>query len=333
MATTTAEPAPIVSEPEVRPTRRWLVSPLVDMLFIANLTWPLVVLMQLSSGLASQTGLPFWQIYFVTTPHRWITLLLVFLDQERFAQRRTLFLLLAGIVLAVCISVQITTGTLLCLLTIDYLWNAWHFAAQHQGIYRIYGRMTESAPTLGQAIEKWLFRGFLLYVTLRIVTATGFAADWESTLLVVDWFALLIPVTLVINDLLPSRPRHTGRTVYLASVNLLYTALLWSVHERWFGLILALTLASALFHATEYLAIVSWSVHQRHASLGERLGPLGFLAARWGLTLALFVLILGMGAWLMEQHPMLLSVWLTLNVAVAFLHYAYDGLIWRRRAS
>jgi hypothetical protein len=27
------------------------------------------------------------------------------------------------------------------------------------------------------------------------------------------------------------------------------------------------------------------------------------------------------------------ELWLFLNVVVAFLHYAYDGLIWRRRAA
>jgi hypothetical protein len=42
-----------------------------------------------------------------------------------------------------------------------------------------------------------------------------------------------------------------------------------------------------------------------------------------------FVLVLGAGGWLMDQR--FIQAWLFVNVIVAFLHYAYDGLIWRRR--
>ena len=44
-----------------------------------------------------------------------------------------------------------------------------------------------------------------------------------------------------------------GRIVYLASVCGLYLTLLWAVHERRLGLVLALATASAVFHAVEYL--------------------------------------------------------------------------------
>ena len=50
-----------------------------------------------------------------------------------------------------------------------------------------------------------------------------------------------------------------------------------------------------------------------------------------GGLLPVFVLVLGAGGWLMDQR--LLEVWLFLNVVVAFLHYAYDGLIWRHRSA
>ena len=111
----------------------------------------------------------------------------------------------------------------------------------------------------------------------------------------------------------------------------LYSGLLWAVHERRLGLVLALATASALFHAIEYLFLVSWSVRQRHAGLGSRMGLLGYLVPRWGLALGVFVVVLGAGGWLMDQR--FLEAWLLINVIVAFLHYAYDGLIWRRRAA
>jgi hypothetical protein len=322
--------APEAPTPPVA-VRGWLVGPVFDALFVANIAWPLVVLAQAGEGFSGRAGLQFWQLYFVTTPHRWITLALVFLDRERFGQRRWVFLGLAAVAVAACVGVRLTTGALTCLLAIDYLWNAWHFASQHHGIYRIYGRGDDRSGSLELAAEKWLLRGFFLYVTLRVVSATWSDAGWEERFRTWDWFAAAVPVGLILRDVLRRGTAAPGRLTYLISVSALYLSLLWAVRERRLGLVLSLATASALFHATEYLALVSWSVGRRHAALGDRMGLLGCVAVRWGVALGVFVLILGSGGWLMDQR--LVEGWLLVNVVVAFLHYAYDGLIWRRQAS
>jgi hypothetical protein len=319
-----------VGEPDAAP-RGWLVHPWFDLLLIANLGWPLLLLLQLGDGFNGRTGLEFWQIYYVTTPHRWITLALVFLDRERFQERRGLFLGIAVCVGAVCLGVRFSTGALTCLLTIDYLWNAWHFAAQHHGIYGIYRRFAPTATAAGATLEKWLMRGFLLYVILRVVSATWPETVAEDWLGACDWFVLVVPAWLVFRAILQRQGAAWGGTVYLLSVIALYVSLLWAVHERRLGLVLALALASALFHAIEYLALVTWFVRQKHAASADRMGLLGWIAGRWGIALAVFVLILGAGGWLMNETYF--EAWVLINVMVAFLHYAYDGLIWRRRVS
>src|SRR5690349_9246551 len=106
------------------PASPWLLGPWYDALLIANLGWPLLLLLQVGEGFAGREGLQFWQIYFLTTPHRWITLALVFFDRERLSRRPRLFGALAGAIILVCLTVRWTTGTLLCLLAVDYLWNA-----------------------------------------------------------------------------------------------------------------------------------------------------------------------------------------------------------------
>jgi hypothetical protein len=306
-----------------------LVGPWFDALLIANVAWPLLVLAQVGEGFSGQDGLRFWQVYFITTPHRWITLALVFLDRERFGERRLAFLGVAAALAAVAIGVRISTGTLTCLLAIDYVWNAWHFAAQHHGIYRIYGRMSEPARTSGLAVEKWTLRLFLLYVILRVAMATWPAGRWDAWLSAADGVAALVPLGLVASDLARWRPAATGRTLYLLSVSALYLALLAAVHFHRPGLVLSLATASALFHAIEYLALVAWTVRRRHAERGDRLGMLGYLAPRLGIALGAFLLILGSAGWLLDQHW--LRAWLLVNVIVAFWHYAFDGMIWRQR--
>jgi hypothetical protein len=332
-------------------TPGWLFSPWIDALGIANIAWPLYVLAQTGDGFSGQAGLHFWQIYFVTTPHRWITLFIVFLDRERLQRHRGLFLGIASGVVLLCLGLRLTTGALTCLLAVDYLWNAWHFASQHHGIYRIYGRSGPVVAATEQTIEKWAMRGFLLYVTLRVASATWTDTALEYHLRQWDWIVLLVPAWLLLRCL--SRHRRTAEAatgadnpacrgrleslrnmsqfLYLVSVLCLYLAMLWAVHERRLSLVLSLATAAALFHAIEYLTLVSWSMRQRNAALAGRLGALGYLAPRWGIALAAFVIILGAGGWLMDQR--LVEEWLFLNVVVAFLHYAYDGIIWRRRAN
>lgn len=331
MATIATEPerAALSANP-ARAAQTWLVGPWFDCLLIANFAWPLLVLLQFGDAFSGSAGLQFWQIYYITTPHRWITLALVFLDQQQFRSRPTTFLAIAAVIAAVCLGVRFTTGALTCLLAIDYLWNAWHFAAQHHGIYRIYGRLGEMPASAIDVFEKWAMRAFLLYVILRVASATWSDAGWELHLRRADWLVLPIPAWLLMRGWAQPRQRSAGQRAYLTSMLGLYLAMLWAVHERRLGLVLSLAIASALFHALEYLALVSWTVQHRRKRMGSRLGALAWLAPRWAITLCLFMVILGAGGWLMDQHY--LETWLTINVIVAFLHYAYDGLIWRRQA-
>jgi hypothetical protein len=327
----TAEPnVPTAVSRASGPVRAWLFGPWFDALLVANVAWPLVVLAQFGDGFGGRSGLQFWQVYYVTTPHRWITLLIVFLDRERFAPRRGLFLGVAATIIAVCAGVRLTTGGLTCLMAIDYVWNAWHFAAQHHGVYRIYDRLGDPQRVSGLAIEKWAMRAFLLYVILRVASATWSDPVADAYLRAVDWIVLAVPVWLLLRDWGRAPTNAPGRALYLVSVIGLYLALLWAVHDHRPGLVLWLATASALFHATEYLSLVSWSVRQRRASSG-RMGALGLLVPRWGLALAVFVLVIGAGGWFLDQSY--IEIWLLLNVIVAFMHYAYDGLIWRRPAA
>lgn len=334
MTTSQLDPAPsIISRDSPAAASRssrghWLFSPWLDALFVANLAWPLFLLLQTGEGFSGRDGLQFWQIYFLTTPHRWITLALVFLDRDRLSERKPAFLALAAASIAACCGTYIATGTLTCLLSIDYIWNAWHFAAQHHGIYRIYDRRAALASLRGLAVEKWVLRLFLLYVILRVAGATWTYTTLDRGLQTADWLAVAAPAWLLFREA-TKRPRSLPRSLYLISVLSLYLWLLAAVQANRPALVLLLTTASALFHATEYLAIVTWSVHSRHATLAGRLGTLGHLATRWAVALGTFVVILGSAGWLLNEH--LMKPWLLANVIVAFLHYAYDGMIWHHR--
>ena len=109
----------------------WLVSPAFDLLFFANLP---VFLLLLPLGYTNPVE--FIQIYFLTVPHRWLTLFLVAVDADRRQGQKMAIVALPFLFAAVVAVVLATSRNLTCLLLIDYLWNGWHFASQHAEIGR-----------------------------------------------------------------------------------------------------------------------------------------------------------------------------------------------------
>ena len=114
----------------------------------------------------------------IVTPHRWITLILVFLDPDQREQRPRTYTGMFLCCVAVCLGAialgrafGIGLEAFYVLLMLDYLWNTWHFASQHHGVYRIYGRMSRRVPMPAERVERYALRAFVVYVLLRVGAA------------------------------------------------------------------------------------------------------------------------------------------------------------------
>ena len=92
-------------------------------------------------------------------------------------------------------------------------------------------------------------------------------------------------------------------------------------------LVAALATASSLFHAVEYLALVTHYAWRRRT--GGSTGLFRTLAERWLLVLVTYVVLFGLSAAVLGRLGA--EVWVGLNLWAAFLHYAYDGMIWKLR--
>jgi hypothetical protein len=337
LATTLESAPPLTPLPAVfAPTRTgktWLFGPWLDLFLVGCAFWPAVVLAALWGNEQTATTLTFFQIYLLTTPHRWITLALVFLDPNKFGQRPRMFVGMAVASVVLCVTYRLGTGTIALLMAVDYVWNAWHFAAQHSGIHRIYGRMARPDVTTGAMLEKTAMRIFLLYVIFR-VAGVALPEDrqdylsWLSHVMprlqTLDFLMLLLPAGLLAREFFDYRPSARGRIGYLLCLFGAYVGTLLAVHFDQQRLILSFALAIAVFHATEYLAIVSWSVQrQRNPS-----GVLARLAPVWGVALLIYVGALAVGGLLMTHY--LFDIWVLMNLIISLLHYGYDGMIWKQ---
>ncbi|OAI54534.1 hypothetical protein AYO44_14725 [Planctomycetaceae bacterium SCGC AG-212-F19] len=341
--------------PDAAPPARspWLVNPWFDLCLFANCLWPLYGLAAVIGIQQLNATLTFWQMYLLATPHRWITLSLVFLDRERFDQRRLAYLSIMLFFLTLIVA-ALHLEVVALLVAVDWLWNAWHFAAQHSGIARIYNRQAHPADKGNGMFEKVVLRSFLVYVIVRLAGAPLMGLDraqwlgWLDNALfdmtplgerhlrpgiaMVDFLVLLLPALLLLREIWRYTPAALGRLVYLTSVCLLYTSVLVGVHVEapsthftaFYG---GMLMAMSVFHSTEYLAIVSWSVKKRHAR--STTGVFAHLARYWATAIVTFMVVMALGAWLLDTHYR--HVWVIITIFVSYLHYAYDGMIWKVR--
>jgi hypothetical protein len=308
--------------------RGWIVSPAFDLLFLANLGWLLLLLPGLTPA---NTSIDFWQVYYVSLPHRWVTLVLVLADPDRRDGRGRVLTAIAIVAGLVVVGAYFGTGAFLCLALVDYVWNAWHFGSQHAGVLRMYARKVGGGwPWL----ERWGLRGFVVYAAVRAAAwATGdVKADPEALtwLHAADVLVLLVPAALLLTNLVGADHGRVGKLAYLGSVCLLYSGIVLSLRLEWAELVLVLIAAGSLFHAVEYLAIVTHYARRRETIGTDSLFRV--LARHWLLFLGLYALVLGSaGAWMAQPDNGLVVVWQGLNLWASFVHYAFDGMIWKLR--
>ncbi|MCA9167418.1 MAG: hypothetical protein KDB23_07100 [Planctomycetales bacterium] len=316
---------------QAKPTRQWIVSSAFDLLFVANLWWVALLLLPYSKEtiLAQSSGIEFWQIYFITAPHRWITLLLVATDPDRREGRGWVFAVIAMVTAVIVVGLRLTQSQFACLVLIDFLWNAWHFGSQHGGILRIYGRMGGGGHP---ALERWAFRTYVIYVSIRAAAwATGWTEQYPAAqrgLEWLDWGILLAPASLVILELIDRPWQRLGKLVYLISAVSMYAVLLYAIRSTDRFLVITMAVAYAAFHAVEYFAIVTFYA-QRRSKSGSPAGAFRLMARNWLRVLAVYLIVSGMVLQYLDREWR--EWYIGLNLWAAFLHYAYDGMIWKLR--
>lgn len=336
---TTAVAAPAPRAPTPAPARPgWLYSRLTDGILVANWWWPLMAL-GFAGGGWLRSGLSWWQLYLLSSPHRWITLPLAFGDLSRVRVEWRRFLgvglgLTALGVLLLGVGLRSSSGmaALGLLLAVDYVWNAWHFASQGAGVSRIYGRAVAPATSVRQAeTDKTLMRVVVIWSFIRLAIVSGVTSaqtriDVDLTSLdrltrLLDPVVVVVAAVAVMRVARRSSPGHRSQVSYTASLMALYGLLLVALFARRPDLAGYLAFAGAVFHATEYLAVCRWAAARTRTGLWQR--P----AARSTSALAAFIVVVGGFNWAVAAWSP--WAWAVMTLMVSLLHYGYDGMIWR----
>ena len=305
----------------------WIVGPWFDLFFLVNFLWPLAFL----PGYVSAEGTPhvnFWMAYFLATPHRWMTILLVVCDPDRRGGRTGRFAAIGVLTAALVAGVYVATGSFQ-LLALGYaLIVGWHFASQHAGILRMYARKAGGGR---RWLETWPPRLFVLYAALRLLPGVDQVARYAGLeLATVDWLMLGIPAVMLAIELADRPWKHVPKLLYLASFTTLYGSIILAAHFRRDVLCLALLAASTIVHSVEYLAVATFYAWRRR-TLGSD-GVFRAMARNWTAVFAWYVLACGLlYSFADNATASIVAVWFGINLTASILHCAYDGMIWKLR--
>jgi hypothetical protein len=228
--------------------------------------------------------------------------------------------------------VPYAVDSLTLLMMLDYIWNAWHFAAQHAGIARIYGRFARPGQSAREVdFEKmairiavlWVFFRIAMYLAQRMPFATNIGA-LAALLPWLDPVALLPAAVLLVKEWRRFTPAASGRVLYITSVLTLYAGQLVALTLGADAWMRSLFLAAAVFHAVEYLAICSWAMRKKTTGIWH------YQLARTGVGVLVFMLVLGVANALV-YYGWSAYYWALITLLVSLLHYCYDGVIWKAR--
>ena len=311
----------------LQPSRRWVVGPWFDMLFLVNCLWPLAFL----PGFVSSDGTPYanyWMAYFLATPHRWMTLFLATTDPDRRAGRTWLFALLGVGATLLVVGVYYFTHDFRTLALPYALVVGWHFAAQHAGILRIYGRRSGGQR---RWVDTWPPRIFVLYGALRMLPGIDHVVGFIGLEIgMFDWAVFALPAIMITAELVNWSWSRVPRFIYMLSFMGLYGSLILAVHYQNTTLCFSLLAAATIVHSVEYLAIVTYYANRRQTvgspSLFRR------FAKSWIPFLAWYMLIIGsLYCFADNASASVVTAWFGLNLIASILHCVYDGMMWKLR--
>ena len=274
-------------------------------------------------------------VFLVNYVHRHLTFALVYADREEFESRRTVYLALPLFMAAVTAGF-VHFNMFVVLLTLSVIWTMYHSVAQKFGLTRIYSRKAGYGAA-------WLDRGVIFswfaYLVFALAdrekdTLPNFSAGQTVLEYIGDYVELmgavshvLLVVALIftvvyIKTEYGNRQRISiPKNLYVLSVLLLYSIFL---HDMVIGYIVF-----AFSHGIEYIAFVNMYVKKKYRQraaaytlLARASGKLWFYSGLFSL-LIIALCMLGMSY---DR-----GAFATYIVGSSFLHFLYDGWIWKLR--
>ncbi len=310
----------------------WIKNPATDLIFF-SFGWIPVFLSLIV--FKEHIGFIILFVLMFTSVHRHYTFALVYGEKEEFEKRKTIYVLLP--IMAVLVTfVSLYLDSFQILVALSVLWVLYHSVSQKYGITRIYSRKAG----YGEAwIEKGVIFSWFVYLFFALMekekgtlnqyqagkVILSYTGDYLGYLTLISYFLLSVAVFFTLLFVYQEfKNRHqlsTAKVLYVFSTLLLYFIFF---HSLVVGFIVF-----GFSHALEYIAFVNIFVNSKYKKKPDSRSPLAMASKKLWLCSALFsvgILVLSLLGMKLNENAFLIYI-----VGSSFLHFIYDGLIWKVR--
>ena len=267
--------------------------------------------------------------------HRHYTFALVYGENEEFNRRRLVYIALP-IAAIVVTFIFVKYDSFKILLTISIIWTMYHTVAQKYGLTRIYSRKAG----YGEArTELWLIYSWFIFLFLFLAVQDqgtvkhyragrvilGVLGEYMPYVRAASYVAMAACIYFTLRyvyiEIKNWRQISIPKNIYVFSIILLYTIFLYSLVIGY--------IVFAFSHALEYIAFVNFYVSAKYKKKPLHNSLLAKASKKLWLYSSLFAVIVVLVSLYGQQYNrQALEIYI---VGSSFLHFIYDGMIWKVR--
>jgi hypothetical protein len=329
--------------------KSWIKNPATDLTFF-DFGWflilfPLVIFKE-------HLGIIILSVLIVNYIHRHYTFALVYGDKEEFQKRKQVYMFLP-IIAALATVLSLYLDAFKVLLVAAILWNMYHTITQKYGITRIYSRKAG----YGEAwIEKGLIYSWFLYIIFALAVREKEVINQYQADRVGDYFQriseLKIGYNTVIFDYIGDYISYITLASYfffgiaiaftllfayqefknrhqISKAKILFVISILMLYSIFFYSLIVGYMVFAFSHALEYIAFVNIFVNSKYKRKPDSRSVVALASKKQWLYSSLFSLgIVAICLLGMKLNENAFAIYI---VGSSFLHFIYDGLIWKVR--
>jgi len=274
-------------------------------------------------------------VFMVNYVHRHLTFALVYGDREEFERRKTTYLALP-LFMAIITAGFVYFSVFAVLLTLSVMWTMYHSVAQKYGLTRIYSRKAGYGAAW---LDRTVIFSWFVYLVFALAnkekdtlpkfsagqTILEYIGDYIGLMEVISYVvlavALLFTVIYIANEHENRHRISIPKNLYVLSILFLYSIFLYDMVIGY--------IVFAFSHGVEYIAFVNMYVKKKYRQRSASRSLLARISRNLWVYSGLFSLLIISLCLIGMNYDR--GAFATYVVGSSFLHFLYDGWIWKLR--
>ncbi len=313
-------------------SKLWIKNPLTDSVYF-SFGWILVFLALVL--FQSHIGAIIVVVLLFNYVHRHLTMALVYGQKEEFEKRKQVYIYLPVIALVVT-ALSLYFKVFPYLLTLSVLWTMYHSVAQKYGFTRIYSR--KAGYGKGWIDKGILYSWFLYLFFAMLIYEQSTILKYEAGKVIIghlsaytniiSMFSYAVLAVSIIFTLIYIYEEVKNREKISIPKNIFVVSTL-CIYAIFFHSLIVGYVVFGFSHAIEYIAFVNIFVASKYKKVDDSTKLFKKVSNKQWLYSGVFsavIVVLSLVGMKIDQNAFVIYI-----VGSSFLHFIYDGLIWKVR--